>query len=50
MPEITPKQKQELQEIVSLLGNIKGMHTELVTVLIPAGTNIYQASKSSTDI
>ena len=44
MPEITPKQKQELQELVSLLGSIKGMHTELVTVLIPAGTNIYQVS------
>jgi len=44
MAEITPKQKQELQELVSLLGSIKGMHTELVTVLIPSGTNIYQVS------
>jgi peptide subunit release factor 1 (eRF1) len=44
MAEITDKQKQELQELVSLLGSIKGMHTELVTVLIPSGTNIYQVS------
>lgn len=44
MAEITSKQKQQLQELVSLLGSIRGMHTELVTVLIPAGTNIYQVS------
>ena len=44
MPEITSKQKQELQELVQLLGSIRGMHTELVTVLIPAGTNIFQVS------
>lgn len=31
------KKKQELQEIVSLLGGIRGRHTELVTVMIPAG-------------
>lgn len=42
--EITSKQKQELQELVQLLGGIRGMHTELVTVLIPAGTNIFQVS------
>jgi peptide chain release factor subunit 1 len=44
MAEISQKQKQELQELVSLLGDIKGMHTELVTVLIPSGTNIFQVS------
>ncbi len=44
MVEITDKQKQELEEIVELLSNIRGMHTELVTVLIPGGTNIYQVS------
>lgn len=38
------KKKQELEELVSLLGSIKGSHTELVTVLIPAGTNIHQVS------
>jgi peptide subunit release factor 1 (eRF1) len=42
--EISQKQKQELQELVQLLGSIRGMHTELVTVLIPAGTNIFQVS------
>ena len=42
--ELSQKQKQELEELVSLLGGIRGMHTELVTVLIPAGTNIYQVS------
>jgi len=42
--ELEQKQKQELQELVQLLGSIRGMHTELVTVLIPAGTNIFQVS------
>ncbi|MDP3881713.1 MAG: peptide chain release factor aRF-1 [Nanoarchaeota archaeon] len=42
--DLTPKQKQELEELVILLGNIRGSHTELVTVLIPAGTNIHQVS------
>lgn len=41
---ITDKEKQELEELVNLLGNIRGSHTELVTVLIPAGTNIHQVS------
>ncbi len=31
------KRKQEMQELVSLLGGIRGRHTELVTVMIPAG-------------
>ena len=42
--EMTDKQKQQLEELVNLLGSIKGSHTELVTVLIPAGTNIHQVS------
>jgi peptide chain release factor subunit 1 len=37
--EIEEKKKQELEELVALLGNMKGRHTELVTVLIPAGFN-----------
>lgn len=42
--EMTPKERQELEELVALLSGIRGMHTELVTVLIPAGTNIHQVS------
>ncbi len=42
--DIEEKQKQELEELVNLLGSIRGSHTELVTVLIPAGTNIHQVS------
>ena len=40
MGEITDKQKQELEELVDILGSIKGRHTELVTVLVPAGQNM----------
>lgn len=40
MAELTPKQKQELEELVRVLGSIKGRHTELVSVMIPAGFNI----------
>lgn len=42
--EIEEKKKQELEELVSLLGGVRGSHTELVSVLIPAGTNIHQVS------
>lgn len=42
--EISQKKRQELEELVSLLEGIKGSHTELVTVLIPVDTNIYQVS------
>jgi peptide chain release factor subunit 1 len=38
------KQRQEMEELVGLLRGIKGSHTELVSVLIPAGTNIYQVA------
>jgi peptide chain release factor subunit 1 len=37
--ELTEKQKTELQELVTRLDGIKGRHTELVTVMIPAGFN-----------
>tara|TARA_Y100000310_G_C20640106_1_gene793420 strand:- start:223 stop:1344 length:1122 start_codon:yes stop_codon:yes gene_type:complete len=39
--DIDPKKKQELEDLVELLENIRGRHTELVTVLIPAGHNAY---------
>ena len=38
--ELNQKQKQELEELVSLLEDIKGKHTQLVSVYIPAGFNI----------
>lgn len=44
MAEMTDKQRQELEELVNLLEGIRGSHTELVTVLIPANTNIYQVA------
>lgn len=43
--EITDKQKQELEELVDILGSIKGRHTELVSVLIPIGQNINLVQK-----
>lgn len=39
------KQKQELEDVVNLLENIRGRHTELVTVLIPAGQNLNVVQK-----
>lgn len=36
-----PISVSELREIIEELENIRGRHTELVTVLIPAGANIY---------
>ncbi|MEI6849677.1 MAG: peptide chain release factor aRF-1 [archaeon] len=42
------KKKQELEELLALLENIRGSHTELVTVLIPFGTNIHQVSTQLT--
>jgi peptide subunit release factor 1 (eRF1)/intein/homing endonuclease len=41
MTQITDKQRKDMEDIVNLLGSIRGRHTELVTVLIPAETNIY---------
>jgi peptide chain release factor subunit 1 len=43
--ELTEKQKQGLEEIISLLDDVRGSHTELVTVLIPAGANINLVSR-----
>jgi peptide chain release factor subunit 1 len=37
--EMTPKERQKLEDLVNLLGSIRGRHTELVSVLIPAGFN-----------
>ncbi|MCX6749017.1 MAG: hypothetical protein NT076_05430, partial [Candidatus Pacearchaeota archaeon] len=47
--------KEEMQDLVEELGNIRGRHTELVTVMIPAGANIHttadqiDAEKSTAD-
>jgi len=40
MTEIDPKDKQKLEDLIELLGSIRGRHTELVTVLVPAGANV----------
>lgn len=37
LKQISDKDRQKLEEIVALLEGIKGRHTELVTVMIPAG-------------
>ena len=37
LKEMTPKERQKLEDLVNLLGSIRGRHTELVSVLIPAG-------------
>lgn len=37
--EVTDKQKIELEDLLQLLGSIRGRHTELVTVYIPSGFN-----------
>ena len=39
------KEKQHLEEFVEELEAIKGRHTELVSVLIPAGQNIHTVTK-----
>ncbi|MEM4271877.1 MAG: peptide chain release factor aRF-1, partial [Candidatus Pacearchaeota archaeon] len=41
MAELSEKEKIELEELISTLEKIKGRHTELVTVMIPAGFNIF---------
>ncbi|MBU0760486.1 MAG: hypothetical protein KJ600_00260 [Nanoarchaeota archaeon] len=40
MAELEAREKQKLEDLIELLGSIKGRHTELVTVLIPAGANV----------
>ena len=42
--DIEHKERQELEEVVKVLESIRGSHTQLVTVLIPAGANIHQVS------
>src|SRR3990172_9960202 len=39
--ELSDKQKTELEELIAKLESIKGRHTELVSVMIPAGFNIH---------
>src|SRR3989344_4023824 len=39
--EISEKQKAELEELIMKLEKVKGRHTELVSVMIPAGFNIH---------
>lgn len=41
MSEIDSHKKTELEDLINLLESIKGRHTELVTVMIPAGSNIF---------
>jgi len=36
-----PISNDELEDLIEKLGKIRGRHTELVTVLIPSGANIY---------
>lgn len=38
--KIEGKEKQRLAELLELLGSVRGRHTELVSVLVPAGFNI----------
>ena len=38
--ETKPVTKEELADIIEELGKIRGRHTELVTVLVPAGSNL----------
>lgn len=38
--ELDEKKKQDLEELIDILRSIRGRHTELVTVYIPAGFNI----------
>lgn len=38
--DIQPISKEELADIVETLSNIRGRHTELVSVLVPAGANL----------
>ena len=45
MTEIDPKEKQKLEDLIELLDSIKGRHTELVTVLIPAGYNVNSVTR-----
>src|SRR3989344_5011576 len=37
--EINENKKKELEDLIELLGSVRGRHTELVTVMIPAEFN-----------
>ena len=39
MEEVSHKEKQEFQDLIEFLENVRGRHTELVSVLIPADYN-----------
>jgi len=39
------KEKQKLIDLIELLGSIRGRHTELVTVLVPAGYNLNSVTR-----
>ena len=45
MSEIDKHKKKELKDLVDLLGRIKGSHTELVSVLIPAVYNMNSVTR-----
>jgi peptide chain release factor subunit 1 len=38
--DVQPISREELEELLEELGNIRGRHTELVSVLVPAGANL----------
>jgi peptide chain release factor subunit 1 len=38
--KLEPMAKEELAEVLEELGNIRGRHTELVSVIVPAGANL----------
>src|SRR3972149_2062035 len=42
--ELSEKQKQELEELITRLDSVRGRHTELVSVMIPAGFNIHSVT------
>src|SRR3990172_10357110 len=42
MTEVSEKEKFKLKKLVKYLEKIKGRHTELVTVYVPAGYNLYE--------
>ena len=43
--KIDQHEKHKLEDLIELLGSIKGRHTELVSVLVPAGANINLISR-----
>ncbi|MEK6854873.1 MAG: peptide chain release factor aRF-1 [Nanoarchaeota archaeon] len=43
--DVDEKKKREIEELIELVGSIKGRHTELVTVYVPAGHNLNSISR-----